>query len=786
MASLPRRAVRKVKRIAVRNLTALRSPLRACVIGFGEIAPEHAGAYDSSSLAQLVGFSDVRPSALALGLSYYRSARAYRDYRQMLTELRPDVVSVCTWPQSHAEIVTAAAEAGAKGIMCEKPIALTLADIETMQAVCDRHGVKLAGGHQYRFQPTFVAAAEAIRSGRLGAIRRMTACIRGSLANNGPHLIDTVRFVLGDPAALRVHCVCRREQGGFNRAIPAEEASTGAIEFANGVRCELATGADAPAYFQVIVEGEKGTLEATPLELKATGIAAPRVTGPDVRQAQFGQFIRWVKGHQPTYLADGEQSSLTGELVLALYEAARVGGPVALPLQNKGDVIHQLWTDQPESRPEPPEPRATSGTGAARLAMDGGPRALPRWFSTQPAMGLPEIKGVTRVVVSKQLGCTDGTAVAALEQAFARYYGGTRAVASTSGTAAIHTALGALGLNPGDEVVTTPLTDMGSVIPILTCNALPIFADIDPATGNMTAETIARKLTPRTKAVLLVHLFGRPADLDPICALLKARGIALVEDCSQAHDAEYHGKKVGTFGDFGTFSFQQSKQITCGDGGITLINRADLAQRAALFVDKGWDRTRGMRSHLFLGMNYRMTELQGAVALAQFRRMPELMRARRQAAEALAQGLGTIPGIIPPPREPGVNPSWWMFPFRLDEAATGIRTDDFRDALIVEGIPVRREYLPVPIFEYDMLKHRQTYGDSGYPFTAFPYEPPNEADFPGFHGFNRNLLYLAWSHNAQARHVAGTVAAVRKIVAALASPSGVGQAQSRGAQATLV
>src|SRR5262249_20577465 len=151
-----------------------------------------------------------------------------------------------------------------------------------------------------------------------------------------------------------------------------------------------------------------------------------------------------------------------------------------------------------------------------RLAMDGGPRAARRWFSQKPNIGAAELAGLARVIHSKYLNSVDGREVPAFEREFAAAYGSPAAVASTSGTASIHVALAAINPDPCDEIVTTPLTDMGSVIPILACNCIPVFADIDPRTGNMTAETIASKLTPRTRAVILVHLFGRPADIAPI------------------------------------------------------------------------------------------------------------------------------------------------------------------------------------------------------------------------------------------------------------------------------
>jgi dTDP-4-amino-4,6-dideoxygalactose transaminase/predicted dehydrogenase len=725
-------------------------------------------------LAQVAAASDLLAPNLARALDRCPQARAYLDFRRMLDEIRPDVVSICTWPQAHLEAVAAAVAAGVKGILCEKPLTLRLDDLDRMKVVCDQRGVKLAGGHQYRFHRNYMRAAEIIRSGGLGKIALVRGNVKSTLANNGPHLIDTVRFLLGDPAAVRVTCCCRRERGEFNRGIPAEDAASGEIVFDGGLRFEFCTGDLSPDSALIVVEGSRGSLEVNPLDLKVNGARCTprRATMTDCRVRQFGEFIRWVKSRRGDYAAKFEHGAHTVELVLALYESARMNAPLELPLQNRGDVIGMFYAAPlTASSPAAAGARVPTASAAAnpdaRLATDGGRRTVSRLFPLRPSIGAPELANLTRVILSRNLSSTGGRMVPALEQAFARLYGSPHAVASTSGTAAVHVALGALGLNPGDEVITTPLTDMGTVIPILASNCLPVFADIDPVTGNLTAESIARAITPRTRAVILVHLFGFPADLAEIGDLLRERGIPLIEDCAQAHYAEYRGKKVGTFGDFGCFSFQQSKQITCGDGGVTLVNREDLAERAGLFVDKGWDRKRGARAHLFLGMNYRMTELQGAVALAQLRKLPALIRARRDGAEELAGQLRSIPGVLAPPKQAGVNPSWWMFPLRIDEEALGVSTDAFGEALAVEGVAARRQYLPVPVFEYDMLKHQRTYGDSGYPFTAFPYDPPRTADFPGFQGFNRNLLFIPWSHSARPQHVAAIAAAVRKVAALL-------------------
>lgn len=769
MASLTKRVLNKLRKLKNRAVATARPPLKVAVVGTGEIAPDHVDGYEAGSAARVVAVSDLRPAALAKALDRWRSVRAYRDYNQMLTEVKPDLVSVCTWPQSHAEIVAAAAAAGAKGIMCEKPMALRLSDMDEMIAACAEKGVKLAVGHQYRFHPYFVWVAGAVKGGLLGQLRGVRGHIASTLANNGPHLFDTVRFVLGDPAAREVVCSVTRDKGATNRGVPAEDSASGHVLFENGVKFEFQTGELAPSFFAITLQGADGEVELTPNGVKVTGgggrLKPPGAAG-NPRPRQFGEFIAWVKGQQPDYAADGASSRKTGELVLAAYQAARTGKPCPLPLTETGDVLGWMdggpGADAPADPPEylPPLPQ---GSGD-RLAMDGGPRTARKWFFAKPAMGAPEIAGVTKVILSKQLNCVEGTVVKALEREFAAAYGAPKAVASTSGTAAVHVALAALGLNPGDEVITTPLTDMGSIIPILQSNCIPVFADIDPLTGNLSAETIAEKITPRTKAVVLVHLFGRPADLGPVVELLAARNIPLVEDCAQAHFAEYKGKKVGTFGAFGCFSFQQSKQVTCGDGGVTLVNRPEFAERAALFVDKGWDRKKGLRSHLFLGMNYRMTELQGAVARAQVKRLPTLIGRRRAAADALTAALKGVPGVDPVATPADVSPSWWMYQLRVDEEAVGLSTRVFGDALRAEGVRVQMDYVPEPVFNYPVLREPRTYGDSGFPFPP-GYVQPKAEDYPGFRAFNDRLLFIPWSHNARPAHARMAAEACRKIAA---------------------
>ena len=358
-----------------------------------------------------------------------------------------------------------------------------------------------------------------------------------------------------------------------------------------------------------------------------------------------------------------------------------------------------------------------------RLAVDGGSPVRTRPFptvgdSSGRDLGEEEKRMLVEVINTGHLNRVGGTKVAQFEQEFAQRYGVKHAIASTSGTAAIHVALGALNLNPGDEVITTTISDMGTVIAILLCNLIPIFADVDPLTCNIDPESIKEKISEKTKAIIPVHLFGQPADMDPIMEIAKEHGLAVVEDCAQAHMAEYRGRKVGTIGTLGCFSLQQTKQITTGDGGITITNDDQLAERARLFADKGWPRTGEARGHLFLGPNYRMTELQGAVGLAQLRKLDSILERRRSSAATLTELLQGIQGINPPKLIPEVVCSWWIYSFTIDEQLLGVSSKKFQEALNAEGIPFGIGYIPNPLFEYDVIKYRKTYGNSQCPWEC--------------------------------------------------------------------
>ncbi|NOZ20624.1 MAG: DegT/DnrJ/EryC1/StrS family aminotransferase [Planctomycetes bacterium] len=362
-----------------------------------------------------------------------------------------------------------------------------------------------------------------------------------------------------------------------------------------------------------------------------------------------------------------------------------------------------------------------------RLAIDGGqPICAERIAPTGERYGDEEIALLTEVIRSQKLNCNVGTKVKEFGRAFADYMGMKHGVMVASGTAAIHVALGALDLNPGDEVITAPITDMGTIYPILAQNAVPIFADLDPDTLCMDPADVEKRVTSRTKVILPVQLAGNTCDMDGMRDIAKRHNLALVEDCAQSFNAKFKGEKVGTMGDVGCFSLNEYKHISCGDAGVTLTNDDALGERAQLFSDKAWPRSGDRRDHLFLAPNYRVTELQAAVAFAQLKKLDHITDTRRERGDLLTSLIADAPGVHPPKVRDGGECTYWFYWFRVDAA---IR-DQFAKALNGEGVPCSAGYIPKPVYLYDVLREKKTYGDSHFPYGYAPFrDPDNEIEY---------------------------------------------------------
>ncbi|MFC2156811.1 DegT/DnrJ/EryC1/StrS family aminotransferase [Acidobacteriota bacterium] len=253
----------------------------------------------------------------------------------------------------------------------------------------------------------------------------------------------------------------------------------------------------------------------------------------------------------------------------------------------------------------------------------------------------------------------------AVEAELADYYESDHAVTCTSGTAALHGSLVALDFLPGSEIISTSVTDIGVVIPIIYENLIPVFADIDPETYNLDPESVEERITERTRAVIAVHLAGNPCDLDALGDICRRRDMVLIEDFSQAHGALWKGKKVGSYGQISYGSFQQSKQITCGEGGVIVTSDEELARRAFIGVDKGWQRHLPLEERLyeFLAPNVRFNAVQAAILQPQIKKLNDLVEKKRRRAQILYERLGEISDHIKPQKilDHGTH-SYYSFP----------------------------------------------------------------------------------------------------------------------------
>lgn len=374
-----------------------------------------------------------------------------------------------------------------------------------------------------------------------------------------------------------------------------------------------------------------------------------------------------------------------------------------------------------------------------------------------------ELGLLAEVLGSGTLTSTKGNFVRTLEERFAAMLGVRSAYACSSGSAAVHCAVAAVDPEPGDEIVTTGITDMGALAPILYQGAIPVFADVDPRTCNVTAETIEAVLSERTRAVVVTHLFGNPCDMGPIMELAHARRITVIEDCAQSFLARSGGKFVGAVGDIGCFSLQQGKHITTGEGGLVTTNDPDLARRIFLFINKAWGYGDANPDHYFLALNYRMSELQGAVAVAQLDKLASVVERRVAAAGQLTKMLRGIEGIETPFVHEGNAHTYWKFCLRVDARVVRDGAQGMARLLKERGINSAPRYIQKPAFMCEVFREQRTFGRSRFPFTlarteAVDYDP---ARFPGTFAALEGVLVLPWNERYTDEHVAYIADAIR-------------------------
>ncbi len=343
-------------------------------------------------------------------------------------------------------------------------------------------------------------------------------------------------------------------------------------------------------------------------------------------------------------------------------------------------------------------------------------RAIPSFEETtrraiipvcEPALDGHELKYVQQAVETNWISSA-GSFIREFEARFAQACNTRYGIACANGTVALHLALATLGLEPGDEVILPTFTMIATINAVTYCGATPVLVDNEPQYWQMDVDQVAARITPRTKAIIPVHIYGHPVDMDPLMELAQRHGIQVIEDAAESHGAEYKGRRTGSLGHAASFSFYGNKIITTGEGGMVTTDDRDLARLAWNLRDHAFSTERHFW-HKFVGFNYRMTNLQAAVGLAQVEQLETFVAARRRNAAAYTERLRAIPGITTPPQAEWAKNVYWMYGILVDKEAYGMGRDDLRRALADHGIETRTFFIPMhcqPIYWHDFKGQR--------------------------------------------------------------------------------
>ncbi len=350
------------------------------------------------------------------------------------------------------------------------------------------------------------------------------------------------------------------------------------------------------------------------------------------------------------------------------------------------------------------------------LAINGGDAAIQGELPVWPVRGAREEEALLGVLRSGRWGRLEGESVVArFEQRFAKAHDCEYGIACSSGTIALKLALMAIGIQPGDEVIVPPFTFMATATAVLEVNAAPIFVDIEPDTYCIDPAAIERAITPRTRAIIPVHLAGQPADMDAIMELANRHGLYVIEDACHAHGAKYKGRAAGSIGHIGCFSFQASKNMSAGEGGIMITNDKALAEMMFSLHNCGREPGQPWYRHFRLGGNHRLGEFQGAILDCQLDQLEEWCERRTANARALAARINRIEGLATQPIERAevTRHAFHLLVIRYDEQAWGFPRELFIEAAQAEGLPLAAGY-PIALFRQPLFENREFGPYQGY------------------------------------------------------------------------
>jgi perosamine synthetase len=376
--------------------------------------------------------------------------------------------------------------------------------------------------------------------------------------------------------------------------------------------------------------------------------------------------------------------------------------------------------------------------------------------------GAEELNYVTQALKSGVLIGGKGQFVRRLELRFQELLDVDQVWACASGTAALHTAIATLDLEPGSEVIVSPITDMGALTPILFQGCIPIFADVDPCTGLVTPRSIEDRVTSRTRAIVVTHLFGQCKDMSAIAHLAESKGLYLIEDCAQAYLASDEGKLAGTWGQLAVFSLQQGKHASCGEGGLLVVNEPSMARRAFLFINKAWGYGDAKPDHAFAALNYRMNELSAAVALAQVEKLESCVTSRRASAAPVCDALVDLGYALTFPRTALHSHAQWRVAFHTRRNAHLSMTAT-QERLTQASVPHQAGYIRKPAFECAVFRAQATLGRSRWPLSLQPNWGPRHVatNFPGAAEFLESVIVLGWNERYTREHAVEIARALR-------------------------
>ena len=423
-----------------------------------------------------------------------------------------------------------------------------------------------------------------------------------------------------------------------------------------------------------------------------------------------------------------------------------------------------------------------------KLAIEGGPKSVPGPLPPWPWFDEKTVAAVADTLKSGKVNYWTGPKGMEFEKRFAAWQGSKFAISTTNGTSALHTALAGLGIGPGDEVIVPSYTFIASSFSVVQAGAIPRFADVNKEDHCISLESAARLVTKRTKAIMPVHLYGNVADMDPILAFAKERGLFVVEDNAEAFGGLYRGKKTGSIGDIGACSFCQNKTFTTGgEGGMVTTDDEEVAWRCRSFRDHGYDVRERLRLlemeqklpyiHNRLGWNYRMTEMQSAIGLCELDRIDNWnMPRRKRNAQILLDALRDVPRILYLPVETKERQNgWYVFPITLDIDNMMCDMKMFLAALGAEGAPCWNVFWPQCHTERAFQEHNG-FGFSKFPFASKEYADASSVDYTHvevpnaiWHQTRTFITFIFPTYEEEQMH--GIAKGIRKVLAAYAKQS---------------